>query len=63
MGILELSNKYVMPRLMSMCELYTSKIVEKATVRSIAEADVDVVGEYTLQNCEVLKTIIVHRTL
>ena len=34
-----------MPRLMALCELYTSKKVERATVRSIAEADVDVVGE------------------
>ena len=42
MGILELS---VMPRLMALCELYVSKVVEKATARSIAEADVNVVGK------------------
>ena len=44
-GILELSNKYVMPRLMTLCELYISKQVEKATAQSIAKADVDVVGK------------------
>ena len=46
LGILELSNKYVMPRLMMLCELYISKEVERAT-RSIAKADVDVVGKST----------------
>ena len=45
MGILELSDKYVTPRLMELCELYVSNIVEKATAQSIAEADVDVVGK------------------
>ena len=45
MGIMELSNKYVMPRLMAMCELYTSNKVEKATVKSIANADIDVIGK------------------
>ena len=45
-GILVLSNQYVMPRLMALCELYISKEVEKATARSIAEADTDVVGMY-----------------
>ena len=44
-GILELSDKYVIPRLMALCELYVSKEVEKATTQSIAEADVDVVGK------------------
>jgi len=43
-GILELSNKYVMPRLMALCELYISKEVEKATAESIAQADVSVIG-------------------
>lgn len=45
-GILMLSNQYVMPRLMALCELYVSKEVEKATAKSIAEADTDVVGVY-----------------
>ena len=45
-GILELSNKYVIPRLMALCELYISKEVEKATAESIAQADVNVIGEY-----------------
>ena len=47
-GILELSNKYVMPRLMMLCELYISKEVERATAKSIAKADVDVVGKWTI---------------
>ena len=51
MGILELSNKYVMPRLMALCELYVSKEVEKATTQSIAEADVDVVGKNAADGC------------
>ena len=45
LGILELSNLYVMPRLMSMCELYVSKEVERQTAVSIAEAEVDVIGK------------------
>ena len=43
-GILELSNKYVTVRLMALCELYISKYVEKATAKSISEADVDIIG-------------------
>ncbi len=34
-----------MSRLMSLCELYISKHVERATKHSIAKADVDVIGE------------------
>ena len=49
-GILELSNKYVLPRLMALCELYISKEVERATAESITQADVDVVGEWCT-NC------------
>ena len=45
MGILELSNRYVMPRLMVLCELYISKEVERATAESIAQADIDVIGK------------------
>ena len=45
-GILELSNKYVLPRLMALCELYISKEVERATAESITQADVDVVGKW-----------------
>lgn len=44
-GILELSNKYVTGRLMSLCELYISKHVEKATAESISNAGVDIIGE------------------
>lgn len=43
-GILDLSNRYVLPRLTSLCELYIAKHVERATSESIAQADVDVIG-------------------
>ncbi len=36
-------NRYVMSRLMSLCELYISKHVERATKYSIAKADVDII--------------------
>ena len=43
-GILDLSNRYVLPRLTSLCELYIAKHVERATSESIAQAGVDVIG-------------------
>ena len=43
-GILILSDQYVMKRLMSLCELYITKQVDKACSKSIAEADMDVIG-------------------
>ena len=45
-GILELANQYVMPRLTALCELYISKHVERATSESIAQADVDIIGKH-----------------
>ena len=48
-GILELANQYVMPRLTALCELYISKHVERATSESIAQADVDIIGKH--HNC------------
>jgi Rho family protein len=44
-GILELSNLYVTPRLMALCELYISKEVERVTADSIAQAEVNVIGK------------------
>ena len=43
-GVLVLSNQYVMKRLMSLCELYIAKKVDRACAESIADADVDVIG-------------------
>ena len=43
-GILILSNEYVMPRLTALCELYITKEVDRATSKCIARADIDVVG-------------------
>ena len=44
-GILALSNQYHVPRLMALCELYISKEVERRTANSIAQADLNVIGE------------------
>jgi hypothetical protein len=43
-GILELGDKYGLPRLISLCELYISKEVERATTDGIEKADINVVG-------------------
>ena len=46
-GILVLANEYVMPRLTSLCELYITKEVDRATVKCIARADIDVICKLT----------------
>lgn len=46
-GIMIIANQYVLPRLMSLCELYVTKQVDKACAKSIADADIDIIGEYT----------------
>jgi Rho family protein len=43
MGILILADKFQVPRLITLCELYISKDVEKATADSILKANIDVV--------------------
>src|SRR5688572_23598032 len=43
-GILVLANRYGTPRLLSLCELYISKTVERETSQSILNADIDVIG-------------------
>ena len=43
-GILELANRFGTPRLVALCELYISKMVEKATAISVDKADIDVIG-------------------
>ena len=45
LGMLELANQYAVPRLLVLCELYTSKEVERRTAKSIAQADLDVISE------------------
>lgn len=42
--LLVLGNRYEIPRLVSYCELYASKEVEKATAQKVAKADFDVIG-------------------
>ncbi|XP_064402043.1 rho-related protein racA-like [Halichondria panicea] len=63
MGILELANRYVMSRLMSLCELYISKHVERATKDSIAKANVDIIEillSSQLHNASQLSTWCLH---
>ncbi|XP_064402041.1 rho-related protein racA-like isoform X2 [Halichondria panicea] len=63
MGILELANRYVMSRLMSLCELYISKHVERATKDSISKANVDIIGillSSQLHNASQLSTWCLH---
>ena len=43
-GILMVSNQYSIPRLTTLCELYITKEVERATSHSIAQADIDIIG-------------------
>ena len=43
-GILVLANQYVLPRLMSLCELYITKQVDKACAKSIADAEINIIG-------------------
>jgi hypothetical protein len=43
-GILVLANRFGLPRLVTLCELYITKEVEGATSDGIEKADIDVVG-------------------
>jgi len=44
MGILALANGYCMERLVTLCELYISKMVDKAIAEGIEKAEINVVG-------------------
>ena len=44
MGILELSDRLCLPRLVTFCELYVSKTIEKACLKNIEEANIDIIG-------------------
>ncbi|KAJ5068650.1 hypothetical protein M0811_02593 [Anaeramoeba ignava] len=44
LGVMSLGNRFQMPRLVTLCELYISKIVEVATRNDIIKADIDVIG-------------------
>jgi Rho family protein len=43
-GLLMLSDRYQMTRLGTLCELYISKMVERACEKGIEKADIDVIG-------------------
>ena len=45
-GILVVSNQYCVPRLLALCELYISKLVERAIRKSIKDAEIDIIGEW-----------------
>lgn len=44
MGILALANEYCVERLITLCELYVSKMVDKAIAEGIEKAEINVVG-------------------
>lgn len=44
-GIMILANQYVQPRLSTLCQLYVTKQVDKACAKSIAEADINIIGK------------------
>ncbi len=43
-SVLQAANQYALPRLVSLCELYASKIVEVATQDGIEKAEFDIIG-------------------
>jgi hypothetical protein len=43
-GLLQLSDRFRITRLVSLCELYLTKVVERATASEIAKADFDIIG-------------------
>ncbi|XP_065844848.1 rho-related protein racA-like [Oscarella lobularis] len=43
-GLLVVANQFCLPRLVTLCELYITKEVDRATTNRIAEADIDVIG-------------------
>lgn len=47
-GIMILANQYVLPRLMSLCQLYITKQVDKACAKSIADAEINIIGKYIM---------------
>jgi len=44
LGVLHLANRYGMSRLVTLCELYISKMIEKATAISVDKAEIDVIN-------------------
>ena len=45
-GLMMLADRFGVARLVSLCELYITKEVERAVTNCIAHADIDVVGKY-----------------
>jgi hypothetical protein len=43
-GVMALANRYGLPHLVSLCELYVSKQIERATAQEVIKADIDVIG-------------------
>ena len=62
-GILCLANQFGMTRLVTLCELYISKEVDKATTDNIEKAEIDVIGlliESQRQNANQLASFCLH---
>ena len=57
-GILVLSNEYMMPRLTSLCELCIQREVDRTTSKCIAQADIDVICKYNTPLPSNLHTLI-----
>jgi len=43
-SLMILANQYGLTRLVTLCELYITKLIEKATIDGIANADIDIIG-------------------
>jgi hypothetical protein len=43
-GVMALANRYHLPHLVSLCELYVSKQIERATALEVVKSDIDVIG-------------------
>lgn len=62
-GILELANIYGVPRLITLCELYITKEVERATTDDIRKAEISVIDLLLLsqqQNANQLEKFCLH---
>jgi len=63
LSLLAMANRFGLPRLVSLCELYGSKMVEIATKDGIANANIDVIGILhfaQLHNANQLATFCLH---
>jgi len=43
-GLLQLADSYCVPRLVNLCELYTTMEVDRSVSKNIEKSDIDVIG-------------------